>query len=587
MRRVAMRASMLWIGALLCGRLVCEGANSWTPLGPFDTGGDPISCQSLAVSPDGSTIYAGADSAVYRTDDGGQHWKRLAVPTPGGVFKLLFSGSSLFAATATGVFVSSDGAETWAEAGLAGLNVFALAVDPHDPGTLYAGTWVLDAPGLVFKSTDRSATWDPIDSLEGDWVISMAVDPLDSATLFAGSQYGRILSSADAGSTWTATETGIGVVKASPSMAWSRTESSRARMSASRRVISRSWVPSWGVRIEGEPGSPVPQLPQCERGPSRHGPVLTTTLSTRRPARASSARSTAARIGERSRLRPAPWISRSSRARPRRSSRRGTRRRLASLAAPPGPCVPDATTLCLNDGRFRVTVGWQRTPEGPTGQAQANPVTSDSGYFWFLDADNVELMVKVLDGRPVNGAFWVFYGSLTSLGCTITVTDTMTGESKDYVKAPGNLSSEADTHAFPAPDAGSAGEVEAAMTAPAGPVPAPTDTCEPGSRTLCLNEGRFRVQVVWQSSPSGPLGIGQTIPLTDDTGAFWFLNPANIEVVVKVLDARPVNGHFWVFYGSLSNLDYLITVTDTETGETRTYHNPRGTLEGGADTSAF
>ena len=62
--------------------------------------------------------------------------------------------------------------------------------------------------------------------------------------------------------------------------------------------------------------------------------------------------------------------------------------------------------------------------------------------------------------------------------------------------------------------------------------------------------------------PSGP-GKGQAVPLTGDTGLFWFFGNSNLELIVKVLDGRPVNGHFWVFYGGLSDVEYRITVTDT------------------------
>ena len=80
---------------------------------------------------------------------------------------------------------------------------------------------------------------------------------------------------------------------------------------------------------------------------------------------------------------------------------------------------------------------------------------------------------------------------------------------------------------------------------------------------------------------------GQAVPITSDTGSFWFFSNANLEVIVKVLDGRSVNGHFWVFYGALSNVEYTITVTDTETGAVRTYFNPQGQLASVADTSAF
>ena len=82
-------------------------------------------------------------------------------------------------------------------------------------------------------------------------------------------------------------------------------------------------------------------------------------------------------------------------------------------------------------------------------------------------------------------------------------------------------------------------------------------------------------------------GPGHAVELTSDTGAFWFFDPKNLELMIKVLDGRPVNGHFWVFFGALSNVEYTIRVTDTETGEQRTYVNPRGQLASRADTSAF
>ena len=61
----------------------------------------------------------------------------------------------------------------------------------------------------------------------------------------------------------------------------------------------------------------------------------------------------------------------------------------------------------------------------------------------------------------------------------------------------------------------------------------------------------------------------------------------NVELAVKVLDGRSVNGHFWVFFGALSDVGYSVTVTDTETGAQRVYQNLHGTLASVADTSAF
>jgi virginiamycin B lyase len=109
--------------------------------------------------------------------------------------------------------------------------------------------------------------------------------------------------------------------------------------------------------------------------------------------------------------------------------------------------------------------------------------------------------------------------------------------------------------------------------------------CANDANTMCLVSGRFRVSVTWQSPIAS--GTGTSNPLTSNTGAFWFFDPTNLELVIKVLDGREIDGHFWVFYGSLTNVEFTLIVTDTQTGAVKTYLNPQGTLASVADTSAF
>ena len=93
-------------------------------------------------------------------------------------------------------------------------------------------------------------------------------------------------------------------------------------------------------------------------------------------------------------------------------------------------CVPGGSTLCLNNGRFKVTATFQTG--GTTSPAQGVTLTGDSGYFWFFAPDNVELTVKVLNGCPVNSRYWFFASGLTNLRVDLTVTDTKTGTVKTY-----------------------------------------------------------------------------------------------------------------------------------------------------------
>ncbi|HEX2642034.1 MAG TPA: trypsin-like peptidase domain-containing protein, partial [Thermoanaerobaculia bacterium] len=97
----------------------------------------------------------------------------------------------------------------------------------------------------------------------------------------------------------------------------------------------------------------------------------------------------------------------------------------------PGVCTPNATTLCLSGGRFQVRTQWQ-TAQGASGDGMAVSLTSDTGYFWFFNSSNVEMVIKVLNACSLNSRFWVFSGGLTDVRVVTTVTDVQTGNVKTY-----------------------------------------------------------------------------------------------------------------------------------------------------------
>jgi len=81
----------------------------------------------------------------------------------------------------------------------------ALAIDPSDPETLYAGG------NGVFKTTDGGKSWTAIDSdlAELNATITLVIDPKDPATLYAGTSYGSVFKTADGGARWTTVSGGI------------------------------------------------------------------------------------------------------------------------------------------------------------------------------------------------------------------------------------------------------------------------------------------------------------------------------------------------------------------------------------------
>ena len=105
----------------------------------------------------------------------------------------------------------------------------------------------------------------------------------------------------------------------------------------------------------------------------------------------------------------------------------------------------------------------------------------------------------------------------------------------------------------------------------------PLDTeggaCVPGAHTLCLAGGRFKVEATWRTANAH--GPANAESLGSDSGTFWFFDPDNTELTVKVLNACNGFDRFWVFASGLTNVEVLLKVTDTKTHHVRQYFNPR------------
>ena len=238
-----------------------------------------------------------------------------------------------------------------------------------------------------------------------------------------------------------------------------------------------------------------------------------------------------------------------------------------------GSCLDGPNTLCLLQNRFQAEV----VINGSTGKALA--YSDLGGFFTRTNPDNVEVAVKVLDGVAINGRYWVFYGSATSLAFTLTVTDTVTGASKTYQKDAGSFCGVADTNAFANP-ASSTGSLVAGVLVHLNAAASTVGSCQSTTTAQCLLGDRFRVEVYRGATAQ------RAVPVTDLTAAFTFGSSANPEVVAKVLDGTAVNDWYWVFFGSLTSQDYEVRVTDTTDGTVKTYPSP-GELCGQADTTAF
>ncbi len=274
----------------------------------------------------------------------------------------------------------------------------------------------------------------------------------------------------------------------------------------------------------------------------------------------------------------------------------------ATTLADVADCTEDGDTVCLNQGRFRVELQWQTAED--SGAGGAVPLTDDTGYLWFFNADNVEVVVKILDGCALNQRYWVFAGGLTDVEVVMKVIDSKTGVAATYYNPPGAAFEPIqDQRTFAVCPQGAnlygesrfllatedleavRGGLDLAQTT-VEPRPGPRialraaapdrGACEPDRRTLCLGDGRLAVRAGWKNA-DGDSGEAVSWPLTGDTGLFWFFESSNVELVFKVLDGCALNGHLWVFAAGLTDTGVTMTVTDTETGEEQNYEHAGGT----------
>jgi photosystem II stability/assembly factor-like uncharacterized protein len=133
-----------------------DNGGSWD-LSPFPDG-------AFSLSSNGSIIYLGSGSKVFKSTDTGATWMDVSTGLGhGGIGALLFDGGNLFAGTpadAAGIYRSTNGGTSWAPAA-AGLPVGSMIRSMLSfGGYLFAGT---EADG-IYRSNDQGATWAKTDA---------------------------------------------------------------------------------------------------------------------------------------------------------------------------------------------------------------------------------------------------------------------------------------------------------------------------------------------------------------------------------------------------------------------------------------
>lgn len=106
--------------------------------------------------------------------------------------------------------------------------------------------------------------------------------------------------------------------------------------------------------------------------------------------------------------------------------------------------------------------------------------------------------------------------------------------------------------------------------------------------TAFLLGNRFSVEMEWRANAGDEFQPARLLSFTNNAAQFYFTNPNNAELLIKVLNACALNNRYWTFFAATTNVQFRITVTDTLRGVTKTYTNPLGNPAAPVqDTTAF
>ena len=395
-----------------CGENFCKSADhghTWQDLaGPGD-----LDLVPLAVDPSG-VIYANAmgtgeatvSSTLVASRDGGNTWTSLTPPmfaTPSISLSVdPFSAGTLFLLTVFGALSrSTDAGAHWTDIGPPTSplsSVFAIAFDSNVSGRVYAaGGSVVLQPGIsseftLFASNDDGSTWTVLGTYLPAAFGTLVVDPFRSSTIDAGGGRG-VFRSDDGGRSFAAqSASAVSQIVADP------IHPGRLYAATPANGVLRS-VDGGTTWIPLNAGLTSLEVDQLALDPPA-GILYAVTGA-------------------------GPFVNR----------------------------LPDSGSLLLNAVHpFTVSLSAIDPHTGATAPGVATQVNDLWGYFSIPaitgNPNNPEVFVKLLDGTAINGEYWFFYGGLTNLEYTVTVTDATTGASKTYTKPAGSECGGSDTAAF-------------------------------------------------------------------------------------------------------------------------------------------
>ncbi len=158
--------------------------------------------EEVVIDPlDSKTLYVGAYDGVFKSTNGGASWTRISTLHAANPLVIDPVNSSIIYAASlvfdyfegfyySILFKSIDGGASWSQLPITIDGRIALAIDPSNPNTVYAGS---------YRSINGGVSWTS-SSVYG-YVVALAIDPVHPKTIYAGTGSG-VFKSTDEGTSW-------------------------------------------------------------------------------------------------------------------------------------------------------------------------------------------------------------------------------------------------------------------------------------------------------------------------------------------------------------------------------------------------
>lgn len=208
-----------------------DGGKSWEHMGLKESRQigqivvDPRNADVVFVAAEGSAWGPGGDRGLYKTTDGGATWNKvLDISENTGINNVVIDpvDPDIMYATSeqrrrhvytkigggpeSAVYRSTDGGETWKKSmsGLPSVDIGGMGIDvsPADHNVVYLIVEAAEDKGGFFRSTDRGASWSKMSDhhASGQYYNEIYCDPLDVDKVYSMETYSKYTE--DGGKTW-------------------------------------------------------------------------------------------------------------------------------------------------------------------------------------------------------------------------------------------------------------------------------------------------------------------------------------------------------------------------------------------------